>query len=307
MRLKIWTLLLAVLLAAPAFAQYGGVPGITTPPPATELVAGTIPALSGPISWTHTDGALANFAMSGSGTGQLNYMIQNGSFAGFLNITGAAAGLTAQDNNTGAGAGVLFDHTLAATMSFTNAVDGASIAATADGIDLDPNTDGDASGVVRIGNFMEDRILIDPIARGASSENFTITTVDITTPRTVTFPDATGNVTLNGQLSHSVVDSGDGSAAVYSLVVTPGVSVATLDCLDADGCEVTLSETAAIPGQRLVILCTGATAGATTLKHSAGVVNLYNSVDRALALGDAIEVVYIASTWSQIGNYDSAP
>lgn len=348
MRLKIWTLLLAVLLAAPAFAQYGGQPGITVPP---SLANKTIvnPNLTGPTPATQltslfkldddntsniflkfTDVASpttyaqysidtaisrlrtvmvtgANFTRTDLDTGNFGIVSQAGSVATTLDV--GTSGLTLSTNN-GAGKSAAFVATQnAVTLSYEPMAGlGQSIGLNFDGINIDPDTSFGSDGRVRFGNLDGDDVIeINLAPKGADARQGTLTTADLTNNQTYTLPDATGNFTLNSQLNHAVVDSGGAGAAVYSLVVDPGDSVATLDCLDADGCEVTLSETNAVPGQRLVILCTAATAGATTLKHSAGVVNLYNSADRVLPIGDAIEVVYIASTWSQIGNYDSAP
>lgn len=117
---------------------------------------------------------------------------------------------------------------------------------------------------------------------------------------TVSLRNGSGTVALDGQFNHAIADSGGAGAATYNYEPLPGHSVATFDCLDADGCNLNVGETNAYPGQRLIIIQTAATSGTVTVLNNAGVVNLDAAGNQALTVDGTIELVYFASTWQQI-------
>ncbi len=124
---------------------------------------------------------------------------------------------------------------------------------------------------------------------------------DPTADASVKIPADSGTIALNKEFNFQVPDNANGgTAATYTYQPTPGVSVATFDCNDPQGCEVTVGETNAVIGQRLVIIQVAATAGDVTLMNSAGVCNLDAGANQALTVGGTVELVYINATWQQI-------
>lgn len=127
-----------------------------------------------------------------------------------------------------------------------------------------------------------------------------IATDDVTVGDDLVVTDAASAVSLtySGYLvgsptAQTVADSGDGSAAAFSIAATAGVVYVT--CSDTDGCAATLSETGAVTGMRKLIVNAGS--NNVTIADSAGV----QETTGALTLGalDNVWFCYVTNTWVQ--------
>lgn len=110
--------------------------------------------------------------------------------------------------------------------------------------------------------------------------------------------DNEGDITTAGREVHTAqaltCAAGGGACA---LTITPSSSIITVDCQDADTCDVTMSETGAVAGSRTCITIIGAT-GATDFADSAGVLEIAGAF--AAGIADTICLVYVNSAWHEI-------
>jgi len=106
----------------------------------------------------------------------------------------------------------------------------------------------------------------------------------------------------------TIDDNAGGTPATLSLTPDPGAKVVSLTCSDADGCEVTLTETDAVAGRELTIIQIVAGSGNVTLIHSAGVANLDAGANVVFTgAGDVVRLMYVGSAWQQIAPlYDAS-
>ena len=94
----------------------------------------------------------------------------------------------------------------------------------------------------------------------------------------------------------TVADNGNGATRATG-TLTPTTSYSALTCNDANGCDFTLSETGAVDGQNLRIICV--TANVCGFADSSGVSELAGAVD--LGQFDALNLLYVTDRWVETG------
>lgn len=94
----------------------------------------------------------------------------------------------------------------------------------------------------------------------------------------------------------TVADSGDGNPAADTL--TPTSDVVQITCSDANGCDITMSETGATDGQPVEIICM--TANTCNFADTAGVTEIAGAA--TLGQYDSILMRYTVDTWVQVGS-----
>jgi hypothetical protein len=102
---------------------------------------------------------------------------------------------------------------------------------------------------------------------------------------------------VNGVQAETCTDSGDGSAGALSLV--PTGNVIALTNADADGCDVTMSETGADAGHVVRIVVVASEGTTVNFADSAGVSEIAGAF--AAAVQDSISLVYAGATWVELG------
>ncbi len=299
------------LYAGLAVAQVGGVPGVSGPPTLTQ----NNPNLTGDID-----------ASAGVFAGAIPICLEGftaNNFETCFAVTDPTADRTLTLPNAD---GTVVLSTLATNApEIVNSVWDASNAVvfegTADNFETsitatDPTADRaitvpDASGTVMLSTLatnapeaagsvwaVADNLVFEGgVADGFETE---LTVATMTQDAQITLPDENGTIPLIGQFDHPIADSGGAGAATYTYQPTPGVAIATFDCLDADGCDLHIGEATSLPGMRLIVTQTAATAGNITLKNDATVCNLDAAGDQVLTVGGTVELAYIASTWVQV-------
>jgi hypothetical protein len=97
-----------------------------------------------------------------------------------------------------------------------------------------------------------------------------------------------------------VADNGNGATRATS-TLTPLTSYATINCSDAQGCDISISETGAVDGQILRIVCRSI--NVCGFIPSAGVVAMGATFD--MGLNDSISFIYSVDIWIQLSRSDN--
>lgn len=106
---------------------------------------------------------------------------------------------------------------------------------------------------------------------------------------------AWGNPVTNRVQAVTVADSGTGSAATATL--TPSANRVGLTCSDADGCTMTMAETAATTGDTVTII--NVSANTATFADTSAVSELAGSA--ALGQWDSLTLQYLVDRWVETG------
>lgn len=100
--------------------------------------------------------------------------------------------------------------------------------------------------------------------------------------------------------SLAVADNGNGATRATS-TLTPTTSYVAVTCSDANGCALTLSETGAVDGQILRVICV--TTNVCGLTDSAGVSEMAGNMD--LGQNDALSFLYASDRWVETSRSDN--
>jgi hypothetical protein len=141
---------------------------------------------------------------------------------------------------------------------------------------------------------------------GATADNFEteITVTDPTQDNLVTLPNTSGTAVLSNVFNYAIPDSGDGAAAAYTLQAY-GYRLATLSCLDAHGCTVTMGETGLIVGDSVTIIQIAAGSGNITIVDDDGTTaELDGDANLVLNTLDSVTLHYTPGTWVQTAYID---
>ena len=109
-----------------------------------------------------------------------------------------------------------------------------------------------------------------------------------------------GDLTTTGKVIDTPVAlscASDGAGTAAACTLLPTSTLVNYTCSDTDGCAMTLSETGAKAGQRLVVINSGS--NAMTFADSAGVQELPASI--SLAITESASFVYAGTAWVQSG------
>lgn len=101
---------------------------------------------------------------------------------------------------------------------------------------------------------------------------------------------------INKVQNLTVADNGNGATRATS-TLTPTSSYVSLVCNDANGCDVTLSETGAVDGQILRI--TNTSGNPCGFADTSGVSELTGAID--VGSYDMLELLYVGDRWVQVG------
>ena len=97
----------------------------------------------------------------------------------------------------------------------------------------------------------------------------------------------------------SVADNGAGGNALFNIEPTHEMfSVYTIRCLDTQGCDATMNESRAIPGQVIVFVAHSANSVAVNFADTAGLTEL--SAGIALGANDTLTLAYAQDRWVQM-------
>lgn len=112
---------------------------------------------------------------------------------------------------------------------------------------------------------------------------------------------AAGVVTVAGKYVNTpqavtCADSGDGSASAAT--ITPASNVILVTNSDADGCDVTMSETGAVSGTVIRITVVSNAGTTVNFADTSGVSEIGGAF--AAAVWDSISMVYATSTWAEL-------
>lgn len=134
---------------------------------------------------------------------------------------------------------------------------------------------------------------------GATANDFEteITVTDPTADRLVTLPNISGTAVLANVFNLAIPDSGGAGAATYTLQAA-GYRLATLSCLDADGCTVTMGETGLVTGDSITIIQIAAASGNITLVDDDGTTaELDGDANLVFNTLDSATLFYTPGTW----------
>lgn len=119
-----------------------------------------------------------------------------------------------------------------------------------------------------------------------------------TTTGTATFPFTTAFSSRIVNERQTVTGTDDGAGTARAVTYTPTAPYGEFDCLDANGCTVTFSETGAVEGQIIYIKVLASSTGTVTIADSAGV-QMVAGASIALGDDDHVEFLYDGSQWDQ--------
>lgn len=94
----------------------------------------------------------------------------------------------------------------------------------------------------------------------------------------------------------TIADNGNGGTRATG-TLTPATSYSLITCNDGQGCDVTISETGALDGQLLRVVCS--TVDVCGLTDSSGITELAGSVD--LGQYDTMTLLYVSDRWIETG------
>ena len=139
---------------------------------------------------------------------------------------------------------------------------------------------------------------------GLVADNATVTTLSSTGSATTGGVSATLAVTAGGRLvttPQTVTIADDLAGTSPTDTTVPSAGIVLVDCQDANGCVYAPTETAAVNGQRSVVV--NVSANTVTLDHIAGQILLNAAGDVALGTNDSAEIAYITtlSAYVQVG------
>lgn len=97
----------------------------------------------------------------------------------------------------------------------------------------------------------------------------------------------------------TTADNGSGTSPTMAIAVGE-IGYAEGDCLDANGCTLSVSESGAKEGQDLVIVQVSASPGLLTISDAAGVVELLNGTAYVMAQYEGIWLRYIGDRWVEL-------
>lgn len=105
---------------------------------------------------------------------------------------------------------------------------------------------------------------------------------------------------VNAAQALTIADNGNGGTRATS-TLTPTTSYVSATCNDGNGCDITLSETGAVDGQILRIVC--GTANLCGFADTAGVTELAGAVD--LGQYDSLSLLYATDRWIETARSDN--
>lgn len=108
-----------------------------------------------------------------------------------------------------------------------------------------------------------------------------------------------GGAWINEAQTLTVADNGGGTAAAQTLNPSSGFHLCT--CNDANGCTITVGESAIKTGQELKVACT--TANACNFADTAGVTELAGAF--ACTTNDTLHLIHNGTAWVEIGRSDN--
>lgn len=124
-----------------------------------------------------------------------------------------------------------------------------------------------------------------------------VAVTDPTADRLVMLPNTSGTAVLANVFNYAIPDSGGVGAATYTLQAA-GYRLATLSCLDADGCTVTMGETGLVTGDSVTIIQIAAGSGNITIVDDDGTTaELDGDANLVLNTLDSVTLHYTPGTW----------
>ena len=124
-----------------------------------------------------------------------------------------------------------------------------------------------------------------------------IAVTDPTADTLLTIGKVSGTAVLANVFNYAIPDSGGAGAATYTLQAA-GYRLATLSCLDADGCTVTMGETGLVTGDSVTIIQIAAASGNITIVDDDGTTaELDGDENLVLNTLDSLTLHYTPGTW----------